>query len=75
MTTNYNGSMDFQGRNVINQINQPIPPQDLPDPYDRINVKTLNIVDDNNNILYTLPQQHVPAVSYTHLTLPTIYSV
>ena len=55
MTTNYNGSMDFQGRNVINQINQPIPPQDLPDPYDRINVKTLNIVDDNNNILYTLP--------------------
>jgi len=60
MTTNYNGSMDFQGRNVINQINQPIPPQDLPDPYDRINVKTLNIVDDNNNILYTLPQQHVP---------------
>jgi hypothetical protein len=50
--SNFNASMDYRGINISNQ-GEFI----LPDPFDEINVKTLNIVDDSNNVLYTMPQE------------------
>jgi hypothetical protein len=52
--SNFNASMDYRGINISGQGGEPFI---LPDPFDEINVKTLNIVDDNNNPYYTMPQQ------------------
>jgi hypothetical protein len=49
----FNASMDIGGFYISGQGGPVI----LPDPFDEINVKTLNIVDNNNNPYYTMPQQ------------------
>jgi hypothetical protein len=51
--SNFNASMDYRGINISGQGE----PFVLPDPFDEINVKTLNIVDDSNNVLYTMPRE------------------
>jgi hypothetical protein len=50
--SNFNASMDYRGINVSGQSN-------LPNPFDEINVKTLNIVDNQNQPYYTMPQEPV----------------
>lgn len=52
--SNFNASMDYRGINVSGGGGEPFV---LPDPFDEINVKTLNIVDDSNTPYYTMPQQ------------------
>jgi len=52
--SNFNASMDYRGINISGSGGEPFV---LPDPFDEINVKTLNIVDDDNNPYYTMPQQ------------------
>ena len=47
-----NASMDYRGLNILGGTQQI-----LPDPYDEINVKTLNIVDDDNQPYYTFPRE------------------
>jgi len=58
--SNINGSMDYRGFDISGQ-NGPTGPTGpagpLLDPFDVINVKTLNIVDDNNNPYYTMPER------------------
>ena len=58
--SNINGSMDYRGFDISGQ-NGPTGPTGpagpLLDPFDEINVKTLNIVDDNNNPYYTMPER------------------
>ena len=51
--SNFNASMDYRGINISGQGSDFI----LPDPFDEINVKTLNIVDDDDNIYYTMPRE------------------
>ena len=51
--SNFNASMDYRGINISGQGQHFV----LPDPFDEINVKTLNIVDDNNNVYYTMPRE------------------
>ena len=51
--SNFNASMDYRGINISGQGE----PFVLPDPFDEINVKTLNIVDDSNNVYYTMPRE------------------
>lgn len=57
--SNFNASQDYRGFTVSNSgggsVN-PIPPE-LPDPFDEINVKTLNIVSDENQPFYTFPRE------------------
>jgi hypothetical protein len=51
--SNTNASMDYRGVNISGG------PVILPDPVDLLNVKTLNIVDENNDPYYTMPQEPV----------------
>jgi hypothetical protein len=56
--SNTNGSMDYRGFNISGGTdtsgNPNIP---LPDPFDTINVETLNIVDNQNQPFYTMPRE------------------
>ena len=49
--SNFNASMDYRGINVSGA--------NLPDPVELLNVKTLNIVDNQNQPYYTMPQEPV----------------
>jgi hypothetical protein len=51
----FNASMDIGGFYISGQGGPVI----LPDPVDLLNVKTLNIVDENNDPYYTMPQEPV----------------
>lgn len=55
--SNINGSMDYRGFYIsgLDTSGNPI----IPDPFDVINVKTLNIVDDSNTPYYTMPREIV----------------
>ena len=59
----------------------PILIQNIPDQYLAINLNKLNAFDlddyfiDNETLTYTVNYLGMKTVSYTHLTLPTIYSV
>ena len=48
--SNINGSMDYRGFNISNEV---------PDPFQKINVRELNIVNSTNVKYYTMPQQTV----------------
>jgi hypothetical protein len=50
--SNYNASMDYRGINVSGGGDFI-----LPDPFDTINVRTLNIVDVNDDVYYTMPKE------------------
>ena len=49
--SNFNASMDYRGVNISGT--------NLPDPFELLNVKTLNIVDNQNQPYYTMPQEPV----------------
>jgi hypothetical protein len=55
--SNINGSMDYRGFDISGLTGPTGPAGPLLDPFDEINVKTLNIVDDNNNPYYTMPER------------------
>lgn len=57
--SNINGSMDYRGFDISGQGGgtNPPPPFVIPDPFDTINVETLNIVDNQNQPYYTFPKQ------------------
>jgi hypothetical protein len=57
--SNINGSMDYRGFNISggSDTSGNNPPYVLPDPVDVLNVKTLNIVDNNNQPFYTMPKE------------------
>ena len=50
--SNFNASQDYRGITITSN-------EALPDPFEEINVKTLNIVDNNNSPYYTMPEQPV----------------
>jgi hypothetical protein len=57
--SNFNASQDYRGFTISNSSGggvNPIPPE-LPNPFDEINVKTLNIVSDENQPFYTFPRE------------------
>ena len=57
--SNINGSMDYRGFNISggSDTSGNNPPYVLPDPVDVLNVKTLNIVDNNDQPFYTMPKE------------------
>jgi hypothetical protein len=58
--SNTNGSMDYRGFLIsggTDTSGNPEPPFILPDPFDTINVETLNIVDNQNQAFYTMPKE------------------
>lgn len=58
--SNTNGSMDYRGFLIsggTDTSGNPEPPFILPDPFDTINVETLNIVDNQNQPFYTMPKE------------------
>jgi hypothetical protein len=57
--SNINGSMDYRGFDIsgLTGGTNPPPPFNLPDPFDTINVETLNIVDNQNQPYYTMPKE------------------
>jgi hypothetical protein len=55
--SNVNVSMDYRGFDISGLTGPTGPAGPLLDPFDEINVKTLNIVDDNNNPYYTMPER------------------
>jgi hypothetical protein len=57
--SNTNGSMDYRGFNIsgLDTSGNDPTPIILPDPFDTINVETLNIVDNQNQPFYTMPKE------------------